>query len=282
MIRFVAAFALAVCALPAAAATTATVDYSDLWWNPSESGWAAGLNQQGDVVFMTLYVFGANGAGTWFSSDLHPLTFVAPAPPTYQGTLYRVSGPPFNGPFNPASVSSLSVGTATIAFPGANSGTITYTVNGVSVTKNISRQTFAAPSLAGSYNGGITAAASQCGDPTLKGNVDIQGPMTVTHANDAVTFVFTSNVNNGTASRCTHRGTYVQTGRLGTVTGGTFSCAVNVGADDRGEGPRNVNFLGTYTLDRIEAGSNGFYGNYTATDQFCVYSGKFGGTRTAQ
>ena len=175
-----------------------------------------------------------------------------------------------------------SVGTATIAFPTPSAGTLTYSVNGVNVTKSITRQTFRASSLAGSYNGGVTAAASGCSDPTLTGNVDVQGPMTVTQADGAVTFSFISNVTNGTPSRCTYRGNYVQTGRLGTITAGTFNCNINVGLDDRGEGPRNVNFLGTYTLDRIEANANGFYGNYTATDQFCVYSGKFGATRTVQ
>lgn len=279
--RLLPALLLTLSSLPAAAATSASVDFSDPWWNPAESGWAAELNQQGDIIFMTLYVYGTDRGGTWFSSDLHPLTFIAPAPPTYQGTLYRASGPPYSGPFNPSGVKVESVGTATLTFVTANTGTLAYSVNGVAVTKDITRQTFRAQVLTGDYNGGVTALASQCSDPTLAGNVDIQGPMSVTQTGTAITIAFISNVNNGTPSRCTYRGEATQRGRLVSIASGTFSCNVNVGADDRGEGRRNVLFLGTFAIDRIQAGSNGFYGHYTATDQYCVYSGKFGGTRTA-
>ena len=33
----------------------------------AESGWGAELNQQGDVLFFVLYVFGTDRGGTWFA-----------------------------------------------------------------------------------------------------------------------------------------------------------------------------------------------------------------------
>ena len=44
---------------PMAQAATSTdgTSYSDLWWNPAESGWGAHITLQADVAFMVLYVY---------------------------------------------------------------------------------------------------------------------------------------------------------------------------------------------------------------------------------
>ena len=53
---------VAACALGLAhAATPFSVDASDLWYNPAESGWGVNLAQQGDTAFLTLYVYGSDG-----------------------------------------------------------------------------------------------------------------------------------------------------------------------------------------------------------------------------
>ncbi len=36
--------------------TAVTTDVSDLWWNPSESGWGMQLVQEGNFVFATVFV----------------------------------------------------------------------------------------------------------------------------------------------------------------------------------------------------------------------------------
>ena len=59
------------------------------------------------------------------------------------GTLYKTTGPPFNAvPFNPAAVHATPVGSATLAFTDATDGTFSYTVDGVSQSKAITRQVF--------------------------------------------------------------------------------------------------------------------------------------------
>ena len=65
---------------------------------------------------------------------------------SYSGTLYMTSGPAFNAvPFDPMRVSLTAVGTATFSFSDGNSGTFTYTVNGITQSKAITRQVFSTP-----------------------------------------------------------------------------------------------------------------------------------------
>ncbi len=44
------------------------VDYGDIWWNPSEDGWGLQIADQGDVLFLTFYVYGTDGKATWFTA----------------------------------------------------------------------------------------------------------------------------------------------------------------------------------------------------------------------
>jgi hypothetical protein len=62
------------------------------------------------------------------------------------GTLYRTTGPAFNAvPFKPASVVGTTVGTATLTFTDGATAAFSYTVDGVSQTKLITREVFAPP-----------------------------------------------------------------------------------------------------------------------------------------
>jgi len=66
--------------------------------------------------------------------------------PTYDGTLYRTTGPSFaTVPFDPAQVVATSVGTAGVAFTDGNAGVFSYSVNDVTGSKPITRQVFLTP-----------------------------------------------------------------------------------------------------------------------------------------
>ena len=73
------------------------------------------------------------------------------APASYSGQLYRASqGPPFNSvPFpplaTPGGAQGSNVGTATFNFVDGNTGTFSYTVNGVTQAKAITREIFTPP-----------------------------------------------------------------------------------------------------------------------------------------
>ena len=121
------------------AATASAVNYTDLWWNSQEPGWGLNLNHQGGVMFGTLFTYDASGAPMWLVLSHGDLQ----GDGSYSGTLYRTTGSAFNAPF--AASNPTSVGTMRVAFSSSASGTLTYTFNGTSVTKSITRQEFATP-----------------------------------------------------------------------------------------------------------------------------------------
>ena len=61
---------------------------------------------------------------------------------TFAGTLMRTSGPALDAPFDPNQVRRIDVGPGRISFSDANNGTFSYTVNGISQTKRITREVF--------------------------------------------------------------------------------------------------------------------------------------------
>ena len=113
------------------------VDYTDLWWNSGESGWGLAIAQQGSVMFLAWYVYDANGKPTWYVASN-----CAVSGTSCSGALYRTSGPPFGSTFDPTAVKVTQAGTVSVNFSDPNNGVLSYTVNGVTATKNITRQTF--------------------------------------------------------------------------------------------------------------------------------------------
>src|SRR5689334_3607036 len=162
IIRRIAAAALASLglALPASA-TTYSIDYSDLWYaNPpeSEAGWGVTLTQQNEVIFATMFVYGTNNQPTWYvASNMSPTGNNA-----FGGPLYSFTGPYFGAPWTGHTPPN-QVGSINVVFNTATTGTLTYNVGGVVVTKNIIRQSWRVDNLSGNYIGGTTAIGSQCG-----------------------------------------------------------------------------------------------------------------------
>ncbi len=116
---------------------SATANYTSLWWNPSESGWGLNVNHQGDIVFATLFTYDTNGTPMWLVMSRGDRQGTSD---TYSGPLFRASGPRFDANPFPAAHST-QVGTMTIAFSG-DSASLTYSVNGIAVTKAIRKEDF--------------------------------------------------------------------------------------------------------------------------------------------
>ena len=113
------------------------VDYTDLWWNPNESGWGLAIAQQYNVMFLAWYVYDNLGRPMWYvASDC------AVSGSGCTGALYRTTGPALGPSFDPSRVSVFAVGSVTLSFTDPNNGTLTYTVDGVSGSKAITRQLF--------------------------------------------------------------------------------------------------------------------------------------------
>ena len=245
-----------------AAASTYSVDYTDLWGggqpNPTENGWGLNLVQQGDVIFATWFVYAQGGSPTWYSATLN-----AGSPTSFSGQLvYVPNGPYFGGAWTGTPTGSV-VGNASVTFSDPNTGTLNYTVNGVSVTKAISRFSLRAPNLAGKYLGG---EVSTCSNGT---QVLIYDTLNVTQNGNAVSMRVDFFNASGTASTCTYNGTLNTTGRTGSISG-NYSCTF-------GSTPGNA---GSFTVSNIEASINGFNAAFSGSDQFCSSkTGRFGGVK---
>jgi len=119
-------------------------NYTALWWKSpadSERGWGLNLVHQGDVLFATWFTYGATGKGEWLVMSNGAKT----APGSYTGALYRTTGSPYNGAWNPLQLGVTQVGTATFTFTDIANGTFTYSVDGVSGSKAITREAFSSP-----------------------------------------------------------------------------------------------------------------------------------------
>jgi mono/diheme cytochrome c family protein len=125
---------------PPPPSTVPQFNYSDLWWNPAESGWGFNIIQHGTgVLFCVMFTYTSPGVpmwyvvpgGTWTSST------------TFTGDVYQVTGTAASiTPFVGSASSATKVGTATLLFTAESTANLTMNVNGTQVTKAIQRQPF--------------------------------------------------------------------------------------------------------------------------------------------
>ncbi len=136
---------LPTCTWPAAQDLSLDTNYTDIWWNPAESGWGINFAQEGDTIFATWFTYDESGLPLWLSFTATPTA----TPGNYFGTLYRTAGPAFyNVPFDPDNVTRMAVGSAALAFSDGNHAAFTYDLFGVDQTKAITRQVFRPPGTA--------------------------------------------------------------------------------------------------------------------------------------
>jgi len=251
--------ALAACVPVVAFASSTTPDYTDLWYIPAESGWGGNVVQQGNTMFVTLFVYGPNNQPTWYAASAVTQTGGATSG-TFTGLLYQTNGPYLaGGPFNPASVSATQVGQLTFNASGSNASTLTYTVNGTTVTKSVVRQTFAFDNLTGSYLGGSMGTWSACGNGR-NGYVESGATFTLDQSGTSVQMR-----EEGSNYTCTYNATYGASGRFGLFSG-------------QGICSDGVNF--TFTASDVEVSRDAF-SLRLALNQIggCRFDGRMGGVR---
>lgn len=119
---------------------TPVASYTDLWWGgPSQNGWGVAITQQYRTIFAVWYTYDANGRTVWYVVPAGSWT----AANVYTGTAYRTTGSPWLGvPYDPAMLNAPAVGTVTFTFTDLNNAVMSYTVDGVSGSKPITRQSF--------------------------------------------------------------------------------------------------------------------------------------------
>ncbi|HLX23194.1 MAG TPA: hypothetical protein VKR38_07610 [Usitatibacter sp.] len=247
-----------------ASAVTVSTDYTDMWWNPAESGWGANVTQQGDIIFVTLFVYDTNNKPTWFIGPSTQYDGVVSGKDHFTGGFYSVTGPYFGAPvFDPKAVGVTQVGNVSLDFSNSTTGTLTYNVGGVNITKQVQRQTWRTDSVAGQYRGATIGTFTTCNGATSPSTIDNPVTLTITQVASSIT-ISEIGTQNGTAYSCRYTGILTQNGKMGTIVG-TELCDTNPTQD--------------FTASNVQVDQNGISMTLTTDFSTCHFAGRMGGMR---
>ena len=119
---------------------TPVASYADLWWGgASQNGWGVAINQQYRTLFSVWYTYDATGKTIWYVIPGGSWTSAN----VYTGTVYRTTGSPWIGAtYDPNALNAPAVGTVTFTFLDLNNAVMSYTIDGVTGSKPLTRQPF--------------------------------------------------------------------------------------------------------------------------------------------
>jgi hypothetical protein len=235
--------------------------YTDLWYNPQESGWGVNIVQQLETAFVTLFVYGPDGKPTWYvAPDAHVIAY-AGALPLFVGTLYRTRGPWHGGPFDPVQVDAVAVGTLSLEVRAKNRIRVEYSAEGSSITKDVVRQTWAEPLHAVNFFGAFRLRQSGAANGPNIGTLEYSGDIFL-HLDAGVAFM---RVDDLFGRRCEYRGTHEQAGKIATLAG-NFACSAGRGGFAAS--------AGTFTLTDFEVSDHGITGRLVQVSPGLYESGR--------
>jgi hypothetical protein len=268
-----------------ATAAAMTPDPTGMWYEPEQPGWGMSVTQQGDTVFAVLFVYDNNGLPRWFVASNIVDTGASPnflVSEVHSGTLYQTTGPALLVPSDPAAFKVTAVGTIQLAYvQPTNNLSVTYTINGTTVSKVVAPQTWGsnAPTLIGKYGAAITGgifidSTPSCRPSTLLEDIsDFNIDPTV----DPDTFrMFWTRADN---TECWVSGTYAQRGQFGSFAGPVMCAPMIVNAVSVG--------MGSLSVTQMTIGPGGFSGSldYKLPDvsgNGCAVAGSIGGAQRGQ
>ena len=242
-----------------ASATTVSINYSDMWGTASEPGWGLTISQQANVLLGTLFIYDDGQLARWYTVTLLPDSSPG-GTAKYSGNLFQTSGPPFSQPFNPAAVTFRQVGLMSIEFGDASHALLNYTIDGGGAVKQVTRFTFAANPIVGSYLGATSDITFDCTDPARNGLVtNDTGPFNITQDASGVKMNFpTCSMSDGV---------YAQHGQISTVDA-IYQCLGGA--------------VGEIKFNVLQSEQGGILGTYTGRDKSCKFRGNIGGARIAK
>jgi hypothetical protein len=240
-----------------AIASTYSTDITDMWFNPAEAGWGINVVLQNNVAFVTFFVYDVNRNPVWYTAQL-----TGQGGLSWTGGLYATTGPWFGGPFPTSGVTIRQAGTANFTLQFLDQAAFTYSIDGVTVIKTLSRQTWTNENYTGTYAWGFSIRATGCNPPSLNGLHEAVGFLNVNQSGTAIGMVASSNLDT-----CNFSGAYSQTGKLGSAQG-TYSCY-------SGE-------QGTFLAYEMTPTVSGFTARIQGNNQYCQWSGYLGGLARAQ
>lgn len=106
--------------------------FSGLWVNPSEPGWGVSIHHNGDVMFVTVLVYGEDGTPTWYvAPEVRRFWSIGDDDVGFAGALYAASGPVLdNTPFDTKRVTLRRVGDINVSVFMREDGGVTYSIDG--------------------------------------------------------------------------------------------------------------------------------------------------------
>jgi hypothetical protein len=197
-----------------------------------------------------MYVYDNGGKPTWSTATLRP------AGAGWSGDLYLTTGPWYGtSGFDPQSVTVRKAGTMTWTSADASNGTITYSIDGVPVGKNVVRQYLDTDDYSGKYSG-MLSWKNSCTD-VHENYVEV----VVTQVAQNVSVNWD---NQTTHDSCSFAGAATQEGQFGKISG-TFEC-----------GP--VHDDGTFKFSEMRVTPYSLTGRYSSRDEDtgCTSTGYLG------
>lgn len=125
-------FVAAVLLLMVSCSVLAKQNHTNIWWKANESGWGLFVVDQQVIQFPSWYTYDEEGKATWF---------IGAAMPTednvYQGKMFRYTGVPFDQISGNAADPAVLVGDVTLNYANPRSMSFSYTVDGVTQSKEL-------------------------------------------------------------------------------------------------------------------------------------------------
>lgn len=238
---------------PAAAFT----DWTDIWWATPEIGWGVNFVQSNQFIFATFFVYGGNLQPDWYTGQMSLNT----ANGIWAGGLYRTTGSYFGAPYNKNDSTNVQVGTVTFTPSSTYSGTLTYNVGTVNVTKQITRLTLTTIPLGGNYYGGIYQDIYNCANSSQNvvnryySEFIVEQTTPETTSQLSIKFAVPDGV-------CTIAGRYTQDGVLYRIDNASYVCTTGINT--------------TANVTGVKATQQGIEGQWAAQfNNGCVDTGYF-------
>lgn len=181
---------------------------------------------QENILFLTLFVYGTGSTPTWFvASNVAFVSQNAAGDRLYRGDLFATTGTPFGvTPFVPLTGANVrTVGTITFTGLAAGGATLSYVVDGITVNKTLTRQTWAQPNftlnVATAYAAAGSAEVSGCTDTSKNEKFTSSFNSFALYINSVGSTMRIEGRETATSGLCTFQGNnYTQEGRYGKAT----------------------------------------------------------------
>lgn len=113
-------------------------DFTDLWWNPAESGWGISIHVKRAAFFAAWFAYDSVGNPTWYSLSNGGWA----SPKKYTGEIYATHASPNSGLGPISDFGVVLVGNGTLEFADFDRATFSFSVNGLANVKSIIREVF--------------------------------------------------------------------------------------------------------------------------------------------